>query len=244
MNLVTFYNQYHQKNKPYSGVITRQNMTYYLCLQMLGKALGARSKTQRVLDVGCGVGALSLFCAQEENIVVGIDVAPDAIEIAQRAARAAQLPNCAFAVGELGLGKGSFDLVICSEILEHVADESAFLHRVASQLRVGGMLYLSSPSRDVATYQWGWLDKFDKEVGHLRRYSENELRNLIESHGFVVEHIRSVESPLRNALYTTKLGFLVRYIRGPLVPLFHLFDAFVGKLFGFCDIQVVARKQK
>lgn len=249
MQTEDFYNRYHQKNAAYSKIISRNNFTYFYVLEQLDYILSQLAEHRRcsgrplrVLDVGCGVGALSLYLAKHGCSVVGIDISPDAIEIAESARQAAGIENCRFMVGELGSGTGSFDIVICSEIIEHVPDESAFLERVVSQLRVGGLLYLGTPSTETALYRLGLLKKFDAEVGHLRRYTEAQLREKIEAQGIVISQLRSVESPLRNLLFITRLGHLIRFIRGPLVPIFHWIDQLTGKVLGYSDIQVVGRK--
>jgi len=64
---------------------------------------------QRVLDLGCGTGALTLRAAQKEARVKGIDVNPQMLEIAEKRARAANLARntelCEMGVAELGGGE-------------------------------------------------------------------------------------------------------------------------------------------
>ncbi|MEX0895772.1 MAG: methyltransferase domain-containing protein [Patescibacteria group bacterium] len=250
MQLQDFYNRYHQKNAVYSKIISRGNFTYFYILELFDEILPelthhAKKIGQpiRVLDVGCGVGAVSLYLAKLGCRVVGIDVSSDAVTIAQGARKSAGLKNCVFAEGELGVGSGSFDLVICSEIIEHIADQDEFLRRVASQLRPGGTLFLGTPSTETVLYKMGLLKQFDAEVGHLRRYSEAELQDVIEKHGVAVEQIRSVESPLRNVLFITRAGWVIRFIRGPLIPVFHWIDRLLGVVLGHSDIQVIGKKR-
>jgi len=63
-------------------------------------------KGQRVLDLGCGTGALTLRAAQRDGRVKGMDVNPQMLEIAQRRAEDARLAQnielCQMGVAELG----------------------------------------------------------------------------------------------------------------------------------------------
>ncbi len=239
--LESFYNSYHSKNSFFYKAITAGNFTYFYILQLLQKADSIKGAT--ILDVGCGVGALSFyFAGQGAKAVVGVDVSSRAIQIAQTAQGKLLFPNVVFKHGELVNNMYAFNMLFCSEVIEHVADDSAFLHTLHSNIKPGGTLVLTTPSKENVLYKLGFYKKFDKEVGHERRYTKAGLAKLITSHGFVIQVIREVEGPLRNILFTTKLGFLIRFIRGPLVPLFHFFDTLSAKIFGASDIQVIARK--
>jgi hypothetical protein len=58
-----------------------------------------------------------------------------------------------------------------------------------------------------------------------------------------VRQVLRTEGIVRNVLFTTKFGFLIRFIKGPLVPLFHLVDAMFLPLFGAVDVLIVAEKK-
>lgn len=83
---------------------------------------------ERVLDVGCGVGAVarSVACAHPDSAVVGVDY--DKPRLAQ--ARAADNPpNLSFIEGDAtkDLPEGGFDVVILSNVLEHIVDRPGLL---------------------------------------------------------------------------------------------------------------------
>lgn len=239
--LTAFYDRYHQKNHHFSGVIRQGNFTYWYTLNLLHAALPSGFKRKRVLDVGCGVGAVAMYLAAQGADVTGVDVSGRAIQIARKAKQRNNLKNIEFIEGEVKIFDKRFDVVTCFEVLEHVADEKKFLRTIKKNLKPNGVLVLSTPSLSNILYRLGFYKKFDAEVGHLRRYSEVSLRHLLEKQGLQVLYLRSVEGPLRNILFTTRLGFLIKGIRGPLVPLFHWFDEVSGKVFGFSDIQVVVK---
>lgn len=237
-----FYDQYHRKNDRYQKLIRPGNFTYYYHFQLLQLA-GVTSLTGlRVLDVGCGVGTLSLYAAAQGASVQGIDISPRAVSLAQAAAEALQLQNARFAVGEVGAGKGEYDLVLCSEVIEHVPDELQFLRHLVSQLKPGGRLILTTPSSQNLLYRLGYYRRFDAEVGHLRRYTAASLRQRLSAAGLEIILLRGVEGPLRNLLFTSPLGVLIRFLKGPLVPLFHWLDELGARLCGPADWQVVATR--
>jgi SAM-dependent methyltransferase len=243
--LQAFYEQYHLKNKPFRKTIGRNNFTYFNVLNFLHANYldslpeGAKLK---VLDVGCGVGSLSLYLAKLGHQVTGIDLSQRAIKIAQGAAHDLKL-KVHFSVGELQNGTGGYDLVICSEVIEHVPDDLSLLKQLRSHLKPTGWLLLTTPSRHSWWCRQGWYAEFDEQVGHLRRYSRTSLRRSLTQAGLAVEVWRESDGILRNILFTTPLEKLIWWIRGPLVPLFHFFDALAVKAWGGDDCQVLAKRQ-
>ncbi len=243
-NLANFYDNYHSKNKKYSGVINKNNFTYFYINELLQK--GCIFGANYVLDVGCGVGTIAIYLAHLGKNVVGIDISKRAIDIAKDAVPDDLLNKLIFRKVELdkfkSKNKNKFDLVICAEVLEHIEDDKTFLKDIFYVLKPGGYLVLTTPTPESLMYRWGMYKRFDLEVGHLRRYTGKQIKKIISSTGFDVVFFRQTESILRSSLFTTRLGFLIKFIRGPLVPIFHKLDEFVGLFFGFTDNQVIARK--
>ena len=114
-----------------------------------------RSRTpladKRALDVGCGAGLLCEPLARLGAAVTGVDAADENVAIATAHARAMGFA-IAYHQGELAdLPLGTFDLVTCMEVLEHVADKPAFVAQLAAHLAPGGVLVLSTPNRTLAS---------------------------------------------------------------------------------------------
>ncbi len=241
-NLVSFYDRYHQKNHKFVKVISRDNFTYGYILEFLHQACMDDFANKKILDVGCGVGTIALYLAKKGAVVTGVDISKRAIEIAETARKSLSQKKVTFIHGEVKRGKPSYDVVTTFEVIEHIKDPNGFLQKIHLNLKPGGLLILSTPSKENHLYKIGFYKGFDLEVGHLRRYTQTSLRQSLALNSFRIKAMRQVEGPLRNLLFTTKLGFLVRFIRGPLVPVFHFFDYLSGRLFGFSDIQVIAQK--
>jgi 2-polyprenyl-6-hydroxyphenyl methylase/3-demethylubiquinone-9 3-methyltransferase len=104
----------------------------------------------RVLDVGCGGGILSEAMARTGADVLGIDLQPAVLEVAElHAAESAVKVNYrAIAAEQLALEQaGSFDVVTCMEMLEHVPDPAATLAALAKLVRPGGPIVISTLNR-------------------------------------------------------------------------------------------------
>ncbi len=99
------------------------------------------------LDVGCGAGLLCEPLARMGASVTGVDAAAENISAAQVHAAGGGL-SIDYRHGELGaLGLGTYDLVTCLEVIEHVADKPAFIAGLAKRLAPGGLMILSTPNR-------------------------------------------------------------------------------------------------
>ena len=103
------------------------------------------------LDVGCGAGLLCEPLARLGAEVTGIDAAPENAMAAAAHAAGAGL-DIRYIAGEVGaLDLGTFDLVTCMEVIEHVADKPAFVAALAAKLAPGGLMVLSTPNRTAAS---------------------------------------------------------------------------------------------
>lgn len=258
MTTSEFYDSYHQKNHRFARVINENNFTYFYILRTLRQACERLTKNKsprenlpswqkvKVLDVGCGVGALSLYLAKQGAQVTGIDISERAIKIAREAAEQTGLSQkVTFKLENIKkASKGSYDFVLCSEVIEHIPNDADFLKRLVSQLKPGGVLMLTTPLKGNLLYNLGYYEKFDLEVGHQRRYTPATIKALFAQSKMKIISAKQVEGPLRNILFTSVLGVLIRGIKGPLVPSFHWFDQLSASLFGASDIQVVAVKPK
>ncbi len=103
------------------------------------------------VDVGCGAG---LLCEPLSRLgdVTGVDAAPENVAAAAAHAEAAGL-DIRYMAGEIGaLDLGTFDLVTCMEVIEHVADKPAFIAALVSKLADNGLLILSTPNRTAASH--------------------------------------------------------------------------------------------
>lgn len=253
-NVNNFYNLYHRenKNRNYYRLVSRYNFTYYWTIFYLEKVLQyLGAKKVEILDVGCGVGTIDFYLANLGHKVTGIDVSSDAIKIAKNFRDSSVKLNSAkffnVSVENFAFKKNlkKFDMVICSEVIEHVPDEDKLLKSIHQVLKPNGYLFLSTPSENAPLYRLGFLEDFDRRVGHLRRYNMDNLTKLLVKNGFEVREAQKTESFLRNSLFTFKpLGFFIKLLRFPiLVKIYHFFDQILVNTFGESDLVIIAKKK-
>lgn len=109
-------------------------------------------KGQRVLDVGCGGGILADSMARKGAVVLGIDLAGKALKVAQLHALEAQTSGVEYrevsAETLAAEQPGSFDVVTCMEMLEHVPEPSSIVRACAALVRPGGYVFFSTINRN------------------------------------------------------------------------------------------------
>lgn len=242
--MANLYEKYHSKSKWQSKVISDKNFTYINILPILNSCLS--SKVKNILDIGCGSGAISLYIASKGYQVQGIDISKKAIRECDKSAKAIGLNNADFKVLKFPSKKlnQKFDLIFFSEVIEHLKNDGAALKECYSLLRDNGILILSTPSKNAPLYKLGLVKRFDLEVGHLRRYTTEEIISLLHQANFKVIRNYKKESILRNFLFINPVaGKSIRFIKYFLVDIFSYIDALFVKMMGESDIIIVAQKR-
>src|SRR5262249_32340108 len=105
----------------------------------------------RVLDIGCGMGDVSMLAAQlvgRSGTVVSIDLDQSAIETAQQRAAAGGFANATFRRADLATFTDAepFDAIVGRLVLEFVPNPIEVICRLSGLLRPGGILALQEPS--------------------------------------------------------------------------------------------------
>jgi SAM-dependent methyltransferase len=150
----------------------------------------------RVLDFGCYDGYIVRRLRGLAKIHgVGIDISPSAMALAKQAAKNEGLDGLEFVVTDganLPFPDGSFDVVVCSEILEHVPDLDAVLAEIARVLVKGGRLYATMPNSlsDVWQPFHALCRRVDQVEGHLRRMTRPEFLTALQRHGLQPTRVR------------------------------------------------------
>lgn len=139
--------------------------------------------TDTVIDVGCGEGGIIAFCAQQGSEVIFVDM--DEGKLAATEARVKQSPAHAYRAiasdcDPIPLPDGSGDVVICTEVLEHVSDPRKFLSELIRVTRPGGQLLVSVPdSRSELLIGVTAPDNYFEAPNHVRVFAADELKSLI-----------------------------------------------------------------
>ena len=113
-------------------------------------------KGVRVLDVGCGGGILADAMARRGADVLGIDLATKSLKVAQLHAFEAQTEGVSYqeisAEALAAEQPGSFDVVTCMEMLEHVPDPSSIVKACATLVKPGGHVFFSTINRSAKAF--------------------------------------------------------------------------------------------
>ncbi len=112
----------------------------------------------RVADIGCGGGILSEALARAGASVVGLDLAEEAVAAARvhAAASGLAIDYQTLSVEDYAAQHGgSFDAVVCMEMLEHVPDPRAVIEACARLCKPGGRLFLSTLNRTPKAFALG-----------------------------------------------------------------------------------------
>jgi SAM-dependent methyltransferase len=144
----------------------------------------------RLLEVGCGAGALLFDLAESGFACDALETSADAFELATELHR--DSPLVAIYRREDAAWAEAFDYVLAFEVLEHIEDDSAALARWRSWLKPDGCLMLSVPAHPS---MWNASDVW---AGHYRRYHRSGLTSLLERAGFTVEKFECYGFPLAN----------------------------------------------
>ena len=125
----------------------------------------------RVLDVGCGVGVLlDRLRRTRDARVYGVDLSPAAVTLLGSRG----IGGAAAAAGALPFAPDTFDVVMATELLEHLADPAAAMHELVRCVRPGGRLIVTVPN--------GVLGPEDEDE-HMQRFTGKKLQRLFDIEG-------------------------------------------------------------
>ena len=180
------YQHDYAAGRPQMYDVTERHRKAATMVAVLSQCLGERLRCSRVLNVGCSAGLIDEALAPSVGSVVGIDI--DAAAIAAATARG--LPaNVTLVAGDamaLDFEDGAFDVVICSQVYEHVPDVERLMSEIHRVLRIGGLCYFAATNRwTIVEMHHGlpflsWLpsrlaDRYMRLAGKGDRYYERHL---------------------------------------------------------------------
>lgn len=131
-------------------------------------------RVTRILDVGCGTGATTRVVKDARPVLWagGLEHAPAVAEQARAVFDRLWVGDAAAARLEDEIAPGSLDLVLCLDVLEHMADPWSLVRRLSALLAPGGRLIVSVPNARHWKFVWGLFVLGDlryREAGLLDR---------------------------------------------------------------------------
>jgi len=148
----------------------------------------------RILDIGCGEGRHTVKACQEPGTVcIGGDFGFDNLLTTRKKLEFHEQLNdlacrewslSAMDVTALPFADNSFDVVICSEVLEHIPDDQKAISELIRILKPGKILAVSIPRAWPERICWQLSDEYhNANMGHVRIYSKKEIIGKIQRKG-------------------------------------------------------------
>jgi SAM-dependent methyltransferase len=130
---------------------------------------GGANRRLKMCELGCGTGG-NLAAVADRHDVVGVECSPHALEYARRRLGdrviRGSLPD------DVDLPADEFDVVLLTDVLEHIDDDRQSAATAMRLLRPGGVVVATVPA-----YQWLYSPR-DAQHQHFRRYSKRRFRSL------------------------------------------------------------------
>ncbi len=140
-----------------------------------------------VLEIGAGIGNLTRVLVARRKTYIATDL--DGEHLERLRVRLSGRPHLETALLDASRAedyvpfRGRVDTVVCLNVLEHIEDDRAALTSIYSTLQAEGRAIILVPEGA------GLFSSLDEELGHCRRYSEDELRRRMTEAGFAVETV-------------------------------------------------------
>jgi SAM-dependent methyltransferase len=206
----------------------------------------------RIVEVGAGRGALTkLLLECRPRSLVAIEPSDMFFDLEKHVIHPENGPTVRFyhdtftSVTADIIRDGRPDTVIYINVLEHIEDDEEELRLVYETLSGGGTLCIFVPAMPIL------LSKFDRHIGHFRRYGRRELTRKCTNAGFEIETIRGFDVPgilpwlIKYRLLgsikmeSSAVGFYDRFLIPLIRPIENLLRPPIGK-----NLLIVARKPK
>lgn len=150
------------------------------------------SAQYRIFDAGCGNGALLSSLRRVSPTVAGCEPSPDGAKIARASLGSDIHIECLSAYEDLVAVFGTgWDVVVSTEVIEHLYDPRLFVHRVRELLKPRGLLILTTPYHGylknlalAVTNSWDTHLTALWDGGHIKFWSYDTLRSLLIEFGF------------------------------------------------------------
>lgn len=178
-------------------------------------------KNLRFLDIGCGGGLLTVPMHKLGAEIIGIDASSKNIRVAQNYANnnGLNIPYLNSVIENLDAKYGMFDVILCMEVVEHVADLKLFFNSACELLKPGGLMFVATINRTVksylqaivvAEYIFRWLPVGTHDWHKFLKPSE--IVNLLKEQKLALQHSAGLEYNIANNSWNLTSQLDVNYM--------------------------------
>jgi 2-polyprenyl-3-methyl-5-hydroxy-6-metoxy-1,4-benzoquinol methylase len=195
---------------PYTDPVDKKKLLFvYRAVEDLAAERRISASDLSILEIGCGVGGITLPLARLGASVRGLDI--DRADVDRLVSRARELGldrNLTAGIEDAFTFRhdARYDVIVASEVMEHVLDPDALLDNIVRHLAPGGLVIVTTPNGygpwELSNYvrphhvmrRWNWLrrmmGKTDYVAGtgpdHCQHYTRGSLVALFKRHGLDV----------------------------------------------------------
>lgn len=179
-----YYNWYWKENE--KGVLEDYRFKIPIVKRIIPKK-GALT----LLDYGCGIGTYvsQILKINPKINIIGMDISDRAIKIIKK-----KFPKGTFFVQteekKFPVRNNTVDFILAMDVIEHVFDAQTLFGQFHHALKPGGKIFISTPYhgfiKNLCIVLLGFDKAFDPTAAHIRFFSVNSLRSLLEKKGFKI----------------------------------------------------------
>jgi len=160
------------RGKPYYEEVWKKEgvSTWRLYPTTFGKISFFIGSGKKVLDIGCGSGVLLKQIHKHGNECFGVEISEEAARLVNQAGIRCEVAK----VPPLPFEDNFFDVVIATELLEHIDEDEELVEEAKRVLKPGGWFVAAVPN--------DWLPP-EKEPSHVRAYTNTSFRKLLKKIG-------------------------------------------------------------
>jgi 2-polyprenyl-3-methyl-5-hydroxy-6-metoxy-1,4-benzoquinol methylase len=179
------------------------------------------NKPNAIMDVGCGSGQLghSLLTTGKAREVVGVEIYEQAAKEAMRFYKTVHVGD----IEEMNLDyENYFDIVICSDILEHLKEPSKMVNKIFTYLVKGGLIVCSVPNvrywqiwRDlIFRGKWEYTAEGIMDHTHLRYFTVSSFKKILIEASFKIvnQRLRIEDFPKRHRINQMTFGLFEEFL--------------------------------
>ncbi|MHA1265172.1 MAG: class I SAM-dependent methyltransferase [Candidatus Helarchaeota archaeon] len=198
-------------------IFNRRQQFFYKIL----KERKLKKKIITILDYGCGDGYWTLFFSQFPYCkVVGVDYNSLRLKRARSIVKNVEFIEADLRKRNQHIGK--YDIVFCSQVIEHIQEDIKFLMNIKNHLETDGILILGTTNEGSLTHRM-YYERKKIKTDHVHFYTEKEIKDKIKRAKFKIKRIfREVFFPGNAKIYykftSTNIGFRFLEVLTNLIP--------------------------